>query len=179
VGDVLNKMLAKSSAKNLVMELLGQFRHGGIMTLQYVDDTLLFSTCDSVFIGNLKLVLNLFERVSGMRINFHKSELIPMNLGKEACHEISHILTCPMGSLPFKCLGVPLHFERLKREDLQPILDKMVKKAAGWRGRLLAYSSRLVLIRSCLASVPVYLLSFMKFPEWAIKLLESQMAHCL
>jgi hypothetical protein len=108
VGDVLNKMLAKSSAKNLVMELLGQFRHGGIMTLQYVDDTLLFSTCDSVFIGNLKLVLNLFERVSGMRINFHKSELIPMNLGEEACHEISHILTCPMGSLPFKCLGVPL-----------------------------------------------------------------------
>jgi hypothetical protein len=44
---------------------------------------------------------------------------------------------------------------------------------------LLAYSSRLELIRSCLASIPVYLLSFIKFPKWAIKLLESQMAHCL
>jgi hypothetical protein len=35
------------------------------------------------------------------------------------------------------------------------------------------------LIKSCLASIPVYLLSFMKFPKWAIKLLESQMAHYL
>jgi hypothetical protein len=179
VGDVLNKILAKASAKNLVKGLLGHFRPGGIMTLQYADDTLLFSTYDSGFIRNFKLVLNLFERVSGMRINFHKSEFIPINLGEEVCHEIAHILACPMGSLPFKYLGVPLYFERLKREDLQPILDKMVKKAAGWRGRLLAYSSRLVLIQSCLASVHGYLVSFMKFPKWTIKLLESQMAHCL
>jgi hypothetical protein len=44
---------------------------------------------------------------------------------------------------------------------------------------MLAYSSRIVLIKTCLVSVPVYLLSFLKFPKWAIKLLESQMGHCL
>jgi hypothetical protein len=55
----------------------------------------------------------------------------------------------------------------------------MLKRAAGWRGNLLVYSSRLVLIKSCLASIPVNLLSFIKFPKWAIKLIESQMAHCL
>jgi hypothetical protein len=49
----------------------------------------------------------------------------------------------------------------------------------GLRGRLLAYSSRLELIKSCLASVPVYLLSFIKFPKWDIKLIESQMSNCL
>jgi hypothetical protein len=31
---------------------------------------------------------------------------------------ISHILNCPVGGLPFKYLGVPIHFEKLKREDL-------------------------------------------------------------
>jgi hypothetical protein len=82
-----------------------------------------------------------------------------------------------VGALPFKYLGVPLHVEKLRRENLQPVIDKMLKKVLGWRGRLLAYSSRLVLIRSCLASIPVYLLSFIKFPKWAIRLLESQMAH--
>jgi hypothetical protein len=60
-----------------------------------------------------------------------------------------------MGCLPFKYLGVPLHFEKLKREDLQPILDKLIKRIEGWRGKLLAYSSRLVLIKSCLTSVLV------------------------
>jgi hypothetical protein len=36
-----------------------------------------------------------------------------------------------------------------------------------------------VLIKSYLSSIPVYLLSFFKFPMWSIKLIESQMANCL
>jgi hypothetical protein len=121
----------------------------------------------------------LFEQASGMRINFHKSEIIPLNLDNNLVHEISHVLNCPVGNLPLKYLGVPLHFDKLKREDLQPMIDKMIKRAAGWRGKLLAYSSRLVLIKACLASIHVYLMSFIKLPKWAIRLLESQMVHCL
>jgi hypothetical protein len=121
----------------------------------------------------------LFEQASGMRINFHKSEIIPLNLDNNLVHEISHVLNCPVGNLPLKYLGVPLHFDKLKREDLQPVIDKMIKRAAGWRGKLLAYSSRLVLIKACLAIIHVYLMSFIKLPTWAIRLLESQMAHCL
>jgi hypothetical protein len=85
----------------------------------------------------------------------------------------------PLGRLPFGYFGVPLHFEKLKKEDLQPILDKLIKRIAGWRRRLLGYSSRLVLIKTCLASIPTYLLSFFKFPKWSIKLIESQMTNCL
>jgi hypothetical protein len=160
-----------------VFGLLGELRRG--VSLQYVDDTLLFSTPENETLRNLKGVLMIFEQVSGMRINFHKSEVIPLNLEEDVVNEISHILACPVGALPFRYLVVPLHFEKLKREDLQPILDKLIKRCAGWRGRLLVCSSRLVLIKSCLANVLVYLLSFMKFSKWAIKLLESQMAHCL
>jgi hypothetical protein len=64
-------------------------------------------------------------------------------------------------------------------EDVQPLIGKTIKRIAGWRGKLLAYSSRLVLIKSCLASVPAYLLSFIKFLKWVIRLLEAQMGHCL
>jgi hypothetical protein len=130
-------------------------------------------------IRNLKCILMLFEKVSGMCINFHKSEMIPLNLDENKVHEISHALSYPVGSVPFKYLGIPFHYKKLKREDVQPLVDKLLKRMAAWRGKMLAYSSRLVLIRTVLASVPVYLLSFMKFPKWAIRLLESQMAHCL
>jgi hypothetical protein len=68
---------------------------------------------------------------------------------------------------------------KLRREDVQPLMDELIKRIAGWRGRLLAYSSRLTLVKTCLAIVPVYLLSFIKFSEWAIRFLESQMTHCL
>jgi hypothetical protein len=76
----------------------------------------------------MKDILMLFERVSGMRINFHKSEVIPLNMEEDMCHEIAHPLNCPLGSLPFKYIGVPLHFDRLKREDIQPLIDKMIKR---------------------------------------------------
>lgn len=35
-------------------------------------------------------------------------------------------------------IGVPLHFDNLRREDIQPLVDKMLKKIAGWRGKLLS-----------------------------------------
>jgi hypothetical protein len=56
-------MLAKASRNNLVKGLLGQFREGGIMTLQYADETLLFSSSDREHLRNLKVVLTLFESV--------------------------------------------------------------------------------------------------------------------
>jgi hypothetical protein len=68
-------------------------------------------------------------------------------------------------------LGVPFHYEKLRREDVQPLMDKILKKIAGWRGKLLSQAAKLTLIRTFLASIPVYLLSFIKFPKWAIKIL--------
>jgi hypothetical protein len=179
VGDVLTKMLAKTAQRSLISKLLSVFREGGIIALHYADDTLLFFSCKDHHLSNLKRILILFEKVLGMRVNFYKSECIPLNIDEGRAHEITHVLGCPLGKLPFRYLGVPLHFEKLKREDLQPILDKLIKRIAGMRGRILAYSSRLVLIKICLASIPIYLLSFFKFPKWAIKLIESQIANCL
>jgi hypothetical protein len=83
VADVLTKILYKVADVKLVSGLLDQFRPGGILSLQYVDDTLLFSSCNLYAIRNLNCVLMLFECISGMKINFHKSEFVPMNLGDD------------------------------------------------------------------------------------------------
>jgi len=58
-------------------------------------------------------------------------------------------------------------------------VDKILKRIAGWRGKLLSFVARALLIKSFLASTPVYLLSFIKFPKWAIKVLNTQMGNCL
>jgi hypothetical protein len=76
-------------------------------------------------------------------------------------------------------LGIPLHYDKLRRADLQPLIDKILKRIAGWRGKILSYAARVLLIRTCLASIPVYLLSFFKFPKWALDLINSHMAHSL
>ena len=100
-----------------------------------------------------------------MRINYSKSELIPINLDAEETSCFIEILGCTEGAFPIKYLEIPLHYDKLRREDIQPLIDKIMKRITGWRGKLLSYKGRLVLIQACLARIPIYLLSFLKFPK--------------
>jgi hypothetical protein len=87
---------------------------------------------------NLKCILTCFELMSGMRVNYHKSELVPLSVeNEEEIQSFVQIFGCPVGNLPIKYSGIPLHYQNLRREDLQPLVDKIVKRIAGWRGRLL------------------------------------------
>lgn len=58
------------------------------------------------------------------------------------------------------------------------MVDKIVKRVAGWRGRLL-YDVRFTLLKACLANIPIYLLSIIKFPKWAMQMMSSHMGHFL
>jgi hypothetical protein len=61
VGEGLSKMLAKATNKGLVKGLLEDFRPGGIVALQYADDTNLFSKVEESVLRNLKCVLMWYE----------------------------------------------------------------------------------------------------------------------
>jgi len=134
VGDVLTRMLVKGANQGLIRDLGVDFREGGIISLQYADDTILFSDVELEHLLNLKGIVMWYEQLSGMRVNFHKSEIIAMNTSDEMAHEVSHIFACSLGDFPIKYLGVPLHYENRRREDIHPLVVKMLSRMAGWRG---------------------------------------------
>ena len=86
---------------------------------------------------------------------------------------------CKIDHFPFKYLGVPLHNAKLRREDIQPVVVKVMNRVAGWKGKLFSSVGKLTLLRSCLTSIPIYLLSVIKFPKWAIESINSHMANFL
>jgi hypothetical protein len=147
-----------------------------MLSLQYADDILLFLKHSFVDSAYLKWVMIYFEQISWMKINYSKSDMIPMNLTEDETNHYSRIFCCKVGSFPFKYLGVPLHYEKLRREDIRPIVDKVINRISGWKGRL-SYGARLVLLKACLASIPIYLMSLIKFSKWAIDAINSQMAN--
>jgi hypothetical protein len=86
----------------------------------------------------LKWILTCFELMYGVRINYHKNELVPINISEsEELQTYADIFGCLVGGFPIKYLGIPLHYNKLRREDIQPLIDKIVKMIAGWRGKLL------------------------------------------
>jgi hypothetical protein len=138
---------------------------------------MLFLKHNLISAGHLKWIMVCFEQLSKMKINYNKSDLVPVNLDEEEILQYARIFCCKMRSFPFKYLGVPLHYEKLRSEDIQPIVDKVLNRIPGWKGRLLSYGARLVLFRSCLASIPIYLMSLIRFPKWAIETINSHLAN--
>jgi hypothetical protein len=55
----------------------------GVIRLQYANGTLLFLRDVPIATHHLKWLLIFFEKLSGMRINYHKSDLTPINLSEE------------------------------------------------------------------------------------------------
>jgi hypothetical protein len=115
-----------------------------------------------------------FKKLSGMKINYHKSDLTPINLNEEESQNYSRIFCCKLGEFSFKYLGVPLHYDKLRKEDIKSLVDKIIKRITGWNDRLLSYEARLALLRACVASILIYLMSMIKFPKWAIEAITYQ-----
>jgi hypothetical protein len=64
----------------LIQGLGDELVQGGVISLQYADDTILFLSKDVSKTENLKWILTYFELLSGMRVNYQKSEMIPINI---------------------------------------------------------------------------------------------------
>jgi hypothetical protein len=69
---------------------------------------------------------------------------------------------CGIGSLPFKYLGIPIHYRKLLNSQWKHVKDRFKKKC--WTGKMLSYGDRLVVITLVLTSLPMFLLSFFEIP---------------
>jgi uncharacterized protein YaaN involved in tellurite resistance len=56
-------------------------------------------------------------------------------------------------------------------------VNKILSRISAWKDRLLSYGARLTLLKACLACIPIYLMSIIKFCKWAIKAINFQIAN--
>ena len=82
-------MLLRAAQNHLISGLLRYFTDGGVIRLQYAYDSLLFLQNNLENALNIKWFLSLFEQVSGMSINFHKCDLVPINTEQGEIQEVA------------------------------------------------------------------------------------------
>lgn len=145
-------------------------RNGPKLThLQYADDTLMFCTPDVNSLLNIKKSLILFQLVSGLKVNFHKTSMIGINVEDSWLQSAAKALLCKTGSLPLTYLGLPIGGSLNRTAIWDPVLARMEKKLASWKGNLLSIGGRTILIKASLSSLPLYYMSLFPIPKGVLE----------
>ena len=164
VADMLAIIINRAKEDGQVDGLIPHLVEGGVSILQYADDTIIFMEHNMEKALNMKLILCIFEQLSRLKINFNKSELFCFGQAQLVEEEYRQLFGCEIGSLPFKYLGIPIHYRKLMNGEWKPAEDRFEKKLSSWIDKLLYYGDRLILINSVLTSLPMFMLSFLEVP---------------
>jgi hypothetical protein len=172
VADMLAVLIERSKSQDQFNGLVPHLVEDGLSILQYADDTILFLEDDLEKAKNLKLVLSAFEKLSGLKINFHKSELFCFGETKDLLPDYVELFGCKEGVMPFRYLGIPMCTRKLSNKDWSVVEERFQKKLSSWKGKLLSSGGRLVLINSVLSSLPMFMMSFFRVPKGVLKKLD-------
>ncbi|KAJ4763154.1 RNA-directed DNA polymerase (reverse transcriptase)-related family protein [Rhynchospora pubera] len=141
--------------------------------LLFADDALFFFRPSLAQSQTLKIFFAVFHQISGLKINPSKSELLCLNTDRRLMETCADILQCQPKIFPITYLGLPLSNKKLTRDDYKPLLQRFSSKLNSWSSSLLSMTGRLVLVNSCLTSLPVFFMSVFRLPKWVIQSLDS------
>lgn len=173
-AEGLNVMM-KSMVENNLFTGYGVGHENSVVVshLQFADDTLLLGAKSWANVRALQAVMSLFEIMSGLKVNFHKSCLVGINIAESWLNEATSILHCKVGKVPFLYLGLSIDGDPRRLEFWDPVLNTIKSRLMKWQSRFLSFGGRLVLIKFVLTSLPVYALSFFKALSDIISSIES------
>ncbi|XP_071713233.1 uncharacterized protein [Rutidosis leptorrhynchoides] len=140
--------------------------------LQYADDTIFFGSWSEGNLRNLMKLLKCFELTSGLKINYHKSNLFGVGVENIEIERMAKLFHCNVGSFPFTYLGLPVGGNMRKFESWKPVIEKFEKRLSDWKARSMSFGGRLTLVKSVLNSLPLYYFSLFHAPPCVIKKLE-------
>ena len=144
--------------------------------LQYADDTLIIMPACPNQLEHLKHLLGIFSRASGLKVNFQKSNMIPINVAEEQMQCLSAILGCAIGKFPFTYLGTPLSFTKPKMEHFMYLIERIQKRLSTC-SQYLSYDGRLLMVNAVFSSLPTFLMSCLLLYKGIIEQIDKYRRH--
>ena len=118
-------------------------------------------------------MLLLFEAMSGLKVNFHKSMFVGVNISESWLAKATSILNCKVGHVPFMYLGLSIGGNPSRLAFRDPVMHIIKSRLSVWKSRFLSFGGQLTLLKFVLTSLPVYALSFFKASSGIISFIES------
>jgi hypothetical protein len=117
VVDMLALLINRAKTVGQIRGMILHLVDDGFSILQYANDTVIFQDHDLEQAKNLKLLLCAFEQLSGLKINFHKSEVFCYGAAREMECFYTSLFGCNSGIYPFRYLGIPMHHRQLLNSE--------------------------------------------------------------
>jgi hypothetical protein len=99
---VINEVLQLGNLTMLIPHGSGNFP-----VVQYADDIILLLLADRHQILFLKNLLEQFATSTGLKVYYHISYMIPLNVSNDKIQDLASAFGCQISSMPFTYLGLP------------------------------------------------------------------------
>ncbi|RVW26534.1 hypothetical protein CK203_103812 [Vitis vinifera] len=119
----------------------------------------------------LKSVLLVFGHISGLKVNFDKSNIYGINVEQNRLSRLAELLDCKALGWPILYMGLPLGGNPKACGFWDPMIERISRRLDGWQKAYLSFGGRITLIQSCLTHMPVTSSPCLRFsPQWHKKL---------
>jgi hypothetical protein len=166
-------MVIKAQMNNLLTSLGKNLISNGVAILQYADGTIVCLEHDLEKARNLKVLIYMFEQISGLKINFDKSEILLIGGEDGIVVSYTELFNCQMGSFPLRYLGVPIAAERLHVADWVNMEEKLAKKLDVWQGGSLSIGGRAIFINTNMSNSMIYQMSMYLIPKTNVERMDK------
>jgi hypothetical protein len=129
-------------------------------------------------ISPLKDLLHKFSLSTGLKVNYDKSLMVPINVASDQMTALATALGCQVGTMPFPYLGLPLGTTKPSIQDLLPLVESLERRLT-CISTFLSQEARLQLVNSALCSMSLYFLLFLNLPTILINQLDRILRQCL
>jgi hypothetical protein len=96
--------------------------------VQYADDTILVMQANESQLILLKDILYKITLSSGLKVNFHKSCLVPINVDQDYAASLANAFGCLVGAFPFTYLGLRMGLTKSQVKDYAPMICRIDRK---------------------------------------------------
>ena len=126
----------------------------------------------------LKLLFSSFADSTGLKVNYRKSQMLPINVSPEKMEHLAQTFGCAIGTLPFTYLGLPMGTTKPKMEDLTLMMNRVERRLSGC-ATWLSYIGRLQMINTSITPIVTYALCTIKLPRGVIDNIDHIRKQCL
>jgi hypothetical protein len=166
VMDTLNAALRCADTEGLFVSL----QHSRVQERAYfyADDMVMFLTPSPQDLILASTIFDIFGRASGLRINPGKCTISPIQCGLDGTIALLRYFSGKLSPSPCKYLGITLAIQKLKKVELQPLVDRVSQGLATWKAGLMSRAGRAVLVKVKMSVVPVHIAIALMISPWAI-----------